>query len=80
MEVEELRQENRRELLLKEEQGCPRRLVLLCLLAELAPQIKYRPTIRCDGACSADQSPRGHTPCAFFPRSCDFFSFSIVIV
>ena len=32
IEVEELRQKNRRELLLEEEQGFPRRLVLLCLL------------------------------------------------
>ena len=42
MEVEELRQENRRELLLEEEQGLfPRRLVfVLFVVTELAPHIK----------------------------------------
>ena len=42
MEVEELRQKNRRELLLKEEQGLfPRRLVfVLFVVTELAPHIK----------------------------------------
>ena len=54
MEVEELRQKNRRELLLKEEQGFSAEAsFVVYLVTELAPHIKYRHTNRCGEACCA---------------------------
>ena len=82
IEVEELRQRNRRELLLlEEEQGCfPRRLVLLCLLCNRtsAAQLNTVAPSGVDGACSADRvlADIPHPVCLFlFRDSCDFFSF-----
>ena len=72
IEVEELQQRNRRELLLlEEEQGCfPRRLVLLCLLCNRtsAAQLNTVTPSGLTGRAAPIESSRTYpTLCAFFP-------------
>ena len=67
-----LRQRNRRELLLlEEEQGFSAEASLVVfVVTELAPHIKYRRTIRCGRGVQRRSSPSGHTPpCVPFPFS-----------